>query len=150
NRPAVRPTRSLSSFSDSLMCMDHLFRESGMGTVLITSKSIPDYSGRIAVATKEMIVTALSQMSRVSNAFRFVAYEVTIAQQDTVQNPATLLLNNNQVRFQPPALYVAGAVAFVDQQVISNIVDVGIFAPGLEAGDSQNKRSPVVGLEMHL
>lgn len=150
NRPAVRPTRSLSSFSDSLMCMDHLFRESGMGTVLITSKSIPDYSGRIAVATKEMVVTALSQMSRVSNAFRYVDYEVNIAQQDTVQNLTTLLLNNNQIRLQRPALYVSGAVAFVDQQVISNNFDVGTSASRLETGYSQNKRSTVIGLEMHL
>ncbi|MEG2280312.1 MAG: DUF4384 domain-containing protein [Comamonas sp.] len=130
--------------------MDHLFRESGMGTVLITSKSIPDYSGRIAVATKEMIVTALSQMSRVSNAFRFVDYEVNIAQQDTVQNLTTLLLNNNQIRLQRPALYVSGAVAFVDQQVISNNVEVGTSASRLETGYSQNKRSTVIGLEMHL
>ena len=115
NRPVVRPTRSLSSFSDSLMCMDHLFRETGMGTVLITSKSIPDYSGRIAVATKEMVVTALSQMSRVSNAFRFVDYEVNIAQQDTVQNLTTLSSHNHQIRLQRPALYASDAVAFVDQ-----------------------------------
>lgn len=150
NRPVVRPTRSLSSFSDSLMCMDHLFRETGMGTVLITSKTIPDYSGKIAVATKEMVVTALSQMSRVSNAFRFVDYEVNIAQQDTVQNLTTLLLNNNQIRLQRPALYVSGAVAFVDQQVLSNNMDVGTSGSRLETGYNQNRRSTVIGLEMHL
>ena len=150
NRPVVRPTRSLSSFSDSLMCMDHLFRETGMSTVLITSKSIPDYSGKIAVATKEMIVTALSQMSRVSNAFRFVDYEVNIAQQDTVQNLTTLLLNNNQIRLQRPALYVSGAVAFVDQQVIANNVDMGTSASRLETGYSQSRRSSVIGMELHL
>lgn len=150
NRPAVRPTRSFSSFSDSLMCMDHLFRETGMGTVLITSKSIPDYSGRIAVATKEMVVTALSQMSRVSNAFRFVDYEVNIAQQDTVQNLTTLLLNNNQIRLQRPALYVSGAIAFVDQQVINNNFDIGTSASRLETGFNKNRRSTVIGMEMHL
>ncbi|MDH1700678.1 DUF4384 domain-containing protein [Comamonas terrigena] len=150
NRPVVRPTRSISSFSDSLMCMDHLFRETGMSTVLITSKTIPDYSGKIAVATKEMIVTALSQMSRVSNAFRFVDYEVNIAQQDTVQNLTTLLLNNNQIRLQRPALYVSGAVAFVDQQVIANNVDMGTSASRLETGYSQSRRSSVIGMELHL
>lgn len=150
NRPVVRPVRSISSFSDSLMCMDHLFRETGMSTVLITSKNIPDYSGKIAVATKEMIVTALSQMSRVSNAFRYVDYEVNIAQQDTVQNLTTLLLNNNQIRLQRPALYVSGAVAFVDQQVTSNTFDAGTSASRLETGYSNNRRSSVIGLEMHL
>ena len=150
NRPVVRPTRSLTSFSDSLMCMDHLFRETGMGTVLISSKSIPDYSGRIAVATKEMVVTTLSQMSRVSNAFRFVDYEVNIAQQDTVQTLTTLLLNNNQIRLQRPALYISGAVAFVDQQVSSNNMELGTSASRLETGLSNSKRSTVIGLEMHL
>jgi len=150
NRPVVRPTRSISSFSDSLMCMDHLFRETGMSTVLISSKSIPDYSGKIAVATKEMVVTALSQMSRVSNAFRYVDYEVNIAQQDTVQNLTTLLLNNNQIRLQRPALYVSGAIAFVDQQVSSNNMDVGTSASRLETGYSQSRRSSVIGMEMHL
>jgi hypothetical protein len=104
NRPVVRPLRSLSSFSDSLSCMDHLFRDAGMSTVLVSSKSIPDYSGRISVGTREMVVTALSQMSRLSNAFRYVDYEVDIAHQDTVQNLTTLLLNNNQIRLQRPAL----------------------------------------------
>ncbi|MEG0163266.1 MAG: hypothetical protein RR652_04960, partial [Mucinivorans sp.] len=46
-------------------------------------------SGRVAVAAKEMVVTALSQMSRVSSAFRYVDYEVDIARQDTVQNLTT-------------------------------------------------------------
>ncbi|MEG1201812.1 MAG: peptidoglycan-binding protein, partial [Comamonas sp.] len=118
NRPVVRPVRSLSSFSDSLSCMDHLFRDAGMATVLVSSKTIPDYSGKVAVGTKEMVITAFSQMSRVSNAFRYVDYEVDIARQDTVQNLTTLLLNNNQIRLQRPALYISGAVAFVDQRVI--------------------------------
>ncbi len=150
NRPVVRPIRSLSSFSDSLSCMDHLFRDAGMATVLISSKSIPDYSGRVAVATKEMVITALSQMSRVSNAFRYVDYEVDIARQDTVQNLTTLLLNNNQIRLQRPALYISGAVAFLDQRVISNNNDFGISGYRAEVGYSNNKNASVMGLEMHL
>ena len=150
NKPVVRPVRSLSNFSDSLSCMDHLFRDAGMSTVLVSSKTIPDYSGRIAVGSKEMIITALSQMSRVSNAFRYVDYEVDIARQDTVQNLTTLLLNNNQIRLQRPALYFSGAIAFVDQKVISNNNDYGISGPRLEAGYSRNKSASVIGMEMHL
>ena len=150
NRPVVRPVRSLSSFSESLSCMDHLFRDAGMATVLVSSKTIPDYSGKLAVGTKEMVITALSQMSRVSNAFRYVDYEVDIARQDTVQNLTTLLLNNNQIRLQRPALYISGGVAFVDQRVISNNNDYGISGPRIEAGYSNNKNASVIGLEMHL
>ena len=113
DRPVVRPVRSISSFSESLLCMDHMLRAAELPTTLIASKQLPDYSGKVPAATKEMIITSLSQMSRLSNAFRYVDYEVDIARQDTVQNLTTILLNNNQMQLQRPALYVSGAVAFV-------------------------------------
>jgi len=150
DRPTVRPVRSLSSFSDSLMCMDHLFRATQMPTVLISSKQIPDFSGRVAVATKDMVITALSQMSRLSNAFRYVDYEVDIARQDTVQNLTTILLNNNQIQLQRPALYVSGAIAFVDQNVLRNNAEAGTSASRLEVGYSRTRNTTVIGLEMHL
>ena len=150
DRPTVRPVRSLSSFSDSLMCMDRMFRDAEIPTTLITSKQIPDFSNRVPVATKEMIVTALSQMSRLSNAFRYVDFEVDIARQDTVQNLTTILLNSNQIRLQRPALYVSGAVAFVDQNVINNRFDVGTSASRLETGYSRDKSATIIGMELHL
>ena len=150
NRPVIRPTRSLSSFSESLMCMDRMLRESQLPTTLITSKSIPDFSSRVPAAAKDMIITALSQMSRLSHAFRYVDYEVDIARQDTVQNLTTILLNNNQMQLQRPALYVSGAIAYVDQNVINNRFDVGTSASRLDTGYSQSKNATVIGLELHL
>lgn len=150
DRPSVRPVRSLSSFSDSMMCMDRLFRDAELPTTLITSKQIPDYSNRVPVATKDMVITALSQMSRLSNAFRYVDYEVDISRQDTVQNLTTILLNNNQMQLQRPALYISGAVAFVDQNVMNNRFDVGTSAARLESGFSRNRNATIIGLELHL
>ena len=150
DRPVVRPVRSLSNFSESLSCMDRLFRVAEIPTTLITSKQIPDASGRVPVAAKEMIITAISQMSRLSNAFRYVDYEVDIARQDTVQNLTTILLNNNQMQLQRPALYVSGAIAFVDQQVLSSQFDVGTSATRLDTGFSQNRHATVIGMDLHL
>ena len=150
DRPVVRPTRALTSFTDSLMCMDRLLRASNLPTTLITSKQIPDPSGKVPAATKDMIITALSQMSRLSNAFRYVDYEVDIVRQDTVQNLTTILLNNNQLQLQRPALYVSGSIAYFDQQVISDRWDVGTSASKLDAGYSQSRNASVLALELHL
>lgn len=150
DRPAVRPARSISSFSDSLMCMDHMLRAAQLPTTLVTSKQIPDYSGRVAVGSKDMVITALSQMSRLSNAFRYVDYEVDIARQDTVQNLTTILLNNNQMQLQRPALYFSGAISFVDQNVLSNRFDTGLSGPRVDLGYSQSRNATIIGLEMHL
>ena len=150
NRPLIPPTRSFSSYSASLSCMDRLLRDMRLPTTLITSKNIPDASGKVSVASKEMVITALSQMSRTSSAFRFVDYEVDLVKQDTVQNLTTLLLGTNQMQIQRPALYVSGAVSFVDQSVINNQFDIGTSATRLETGYSQNRSANLVGLELHL
>lgn len=150
DRPISRPVRSMSSFSDSLQCMDRMLRDAQLPTTLITSKQIPDFSARVPVATKDMIVTALLQMSRTSNVFRYVDYEVDIARQDTVQNLTNILLNNNQIQLQRPALYISGAVSFVDQNVLNNRQQVGTSGSRLETGYSQNRNATIIGLELHL
>ncbi|PUE18625.1 peptidoglycan-binding protein [Limnohabitans sp. MMS-10A-160] len=150
DRPTQRPMRSMSSFSDSLQCMDRLMRDAQIPTTLITSKQIPDFSTRVPVATKDMVITALLQMSRLSNAFRYVDYEVDIARQDTVQNLTNILLNNNQIQLQRPALYVSGSVAFVDQNVLNNRFDAGTSGARFETGYSQNRTVTIIGLELHL
>lgn len=150
DRPATRPVRSMSSFSDALACMDEMMREAEVPTMLITSTFIPDFSGRVPVAAKQMVVTALSQMSRRSNAFRYVDFEVDIARQDTVQNLTTILLNNNQMELQRPALYVSGGISFVDQNVLSTRHGGGISGSRVEAGYDRSRGATIVGLEMHL
>jgi len=150
SRPVVRPVRSVSSFSASLMCMDRMLRAAEVPTTLITSKQFVDFSGKVPAATKEMVVTALSQMSRVSNAFRFVDFEVDIARQDTVQNLTTILLNNNQMQLQRPALYVSGAIAFVDQGMANNSAEAGVSGPRVDLGYSRSRTATVVALEVHL
>ena len=130
--------------------MDHLLRAASLPPTLITSKQFIDFSGKVPVATKDMIVTSLSRMSKLSNAFRFVDYEVDIARQDTVQNLTTILLNNNQMQLQRPAIYVSGAIAFVDQNVLSRRRSAGISHERLSPGVSASASSTVVGLEAQL
>ncbi len=150
NRPLVQPTRSFSSYSVALGCMDRLLRDMRIPTTLVTSKNIPDPSGKVTVATKEMIITALSQMSRTSSAFRYVDYEVDLVRQDTVQNLTTLLIGANQLQIQRPALYVSGAISFADLNIASNDLDVGTSASRLETGYSRNRNGTLIGLELHL
>lgn len=150
DRPVVRPVRSISSFNESLVCMDYMLRAAEIPTTLITAKQFPDYSGKVPAATKDMMITALSRMSRVSNAFRYVDYEVNLVTQDTVQNLTTILLNNNQMQLQRPALYISGGVSFVDQNVFTNTQSFGTAANRLNTGYNHNRSATLLGLEMHL
>ena len=54
------------------------------------------------------------------------------------------------MQLQRPALYVSGAVAYVDQNVVDNRLTAGTSANRLDTGYSRNKSATVVALEAHL
>ena len=118
NLPAVEPVRSISSFSDSLNCMDDLLRQSNIGETVIAVKTIKDPSTKAGVAASEMIMTALSQMSKTSGAFKVADFEIDPLKQDTVQTLTNLLLPTGSMQIPAPQLYISGAVSYVDQNEI--------------------------------
>ena len=150
NMPSTVPTRSISSFSDALSCMDKMLRDYRVNPVLITSKNLPDATGKLSIATKEMLITSLSMMSRTSGAFRFVDFEIDGLRQDTVQNLTTLLLNNGQMKIQRPQMYVSGALSYMDQNVTVNRMGGGISARNWDLGATRDLMSTTIGLELHL
>lgn len=150
NRPVLPPTRSVSGFSDSLACMDHMLLDYRVPKVRVTSKIIPDVTGKINVATKDMIITAFSTMSRTSGAFRYVDYEVDALKQDTVQNMTTLLLNAGQMQLQKPQLYVSGSLSYMDQNVVIQRMGGGASAANWEFGFTKDYFGSAFGMELHL
>lgn len=150
DRSVVWPVRSVSNFNDGLSCMDAMLRDNHIGPVLITSKSIPDASGKVFVAAKDMVITSLSEMSRTSNAFRFVDYEIDPLKQDTVQTLSGLLLQSNQMQIQMPQLYVSGAISFMDQNVMIGRRSLGAGTNDGEIGISRDLIGTVMGTELHL
>ena len=150
NIPTTAPVRSISSFSDSLSCMDKMLRDYKVSNVLISSKNIPDVTGKLSVATKEMMITSLSMMSRTSNTFRFVDFEIDAIRQDTVQNLTSLLLNAGQMKIQRPTLYISGALSFMDQNISVKRMGGGVSATNWDVGLSRDFMSTAFGLELHL
>lgn len=149
-RPVTRPMRAVSSFSEPLACMDRMLRDHNVAKTLITSKQIPDASGSANVDAKQMVVTTLSKMSRVSSTFRYVDYEIDLLHQDTVQTLTGLLLHSNQLRLQRPLLYVSGSLVYVDKSVLAARAGVGVSGSRLDLGTSRNQQASVIGLEMNI
>lgn len=154
----VQPVRTVTNFTDALACMDNLMLESGQTPILITSKNINDASGKAGTATKEMITTALSEMSRASGTFRFVDFEIDLARQDTVQNMSNMLLGMNALTISAPQYYVSGAVSYIDQNIISRRRGYGVggdvsFADkafGYDLGIDSDINASIVALDLHL
>ena len=130
--------------------MDKLLADSGRGPTLVTSKAIPDASGRLFVGTKDMVVTALHAMSRTSNAFRFVDFELNQLSQDSVQGMTNWAMSKGYVQLQMPRIYVSGSISFMDQNIRSERQGAGLATPLFDFGMSRDKNSSVFGMDLHL
>lgn len=150
SRPIMEPVRAITSFREGVACMDQLLRDNHVPTTLVTSKIIPDPSGKAPVATKDMIITALSEMSRTSNAFRVVDFEIDPLRQDTVQTLTSLMLPSGQLAIPKPQIYVSGAISYVDQNVLIHNSGFGASGKNWEIGYSNDLITTVVGLELHI
>ncbi|WP_244149150.1 MULTISPECIES: DUF4384 domain-containing protein [Rodentibacter] len=151
NLPAVEPNRAITSFSDSLNCMDGLLRQSNIGETVVAVKNIKDPSGKAGVAAGEMIMTALSQMSKTSGAFKVADFEVDPLKQDTVQTLTNLLLPTGAMQIPAPQLYISGAVSYVDQSVLRKSNSIGLsYSEKAELGASGDLMTTALGLELHI
>ena len=148
--PVVATTRSVSVLKDGLACMDRMLRDREVPTTLIAVKYIPDASGLFSTSTKDMLITALSRMSRTSNTFRVVDYEIDPLRQDTVQTLTGLLLNNGMVDLQKPQIYISGSISFGDKTVLSKRKNIGISTANTDTGFGYDILGTMVGLELHL
>ena len=141
----------MTSFSDSLVCMDQMLRQEHLPQTLIASKFIIDASnGKASVSAKDMVITALSQMSRTSNAFRVVDFEIDPLRQDTVQTLTSVMLPGGQMQIPRPELYVSGAISYVDQNILNRNMAAGVSHQDWEIGASDDIITTAIGMELHI
>ncbi len=150
-RPVAEPVRAMTSFSDSLACMDTLLSQSNVGETIVAVKTINDASTKALVSANDMIVTSLSQMSRNSNAFRVVDFEVSPLKQDTVQTLTNLLLPTGSMQIPAPQIYISGSISYVDQNILTNNTTAGVSVDDdVELGLSGDLMTTALGMELHI
>lgn len=145
SRPKVVPVRNLTSFSESLRCMDNLFAAFGVRNVVVTSQGIPDATGEIKTGTKEMLISAISRMSQSSGAFTFVDFDQSQLDVNALQS-----LVGFTSTFVVPNYYIRGAISQLDEQVISENVGGGISIGDADAGAAVNQVMSMVSVDLNM
>ncbi len=132
-RPSSLPVKNITNFSESLRCMDRLFLSYGVEGLVLTSAGIPDETGSVAAGTKDMLISAISRMSRKSEAFEFVDYD---AQQTDVHDLQGLLGFTDE--FELPDYYIRGAITQLDEGVLNRAVQGSIGYLSNDGGDDED------------
>ncbi|MEW8397343.1 MAG: hypothetical protein AB2707_14420, partial [Candidatus Thiodiazotropha sp.] len=118
--PNAAPQRAITNFSESLRCMDDLFLRYRIADIKVGTQDIPDRTEVVLAGTKDMLISALSQMSIESRAIRFVALGQDL--EDITRFHSLHRLKN----FTAPDFFIRGAITQVDRGVIETQVSGGL------------------------
>ena len=72
--PQTAPYRSITGFSGGLRCMDNLMLDFGTHDIATIVEDLADQTKKVNAGTKDMLISAVSDMTRRSRAVRLVAY----------------------------------------------------------------------------
>ncbi len=106
------PNRTVTRFTAGLSCMDKMFIEKKVEPIYITSAPIPDYSesrGTAGYAAKDMLLSAISEMTKESAALRFVAFDRQMPDIVAMQNS-----HPQKKNLRIPDFFIRGAVTQIN------------------------------------
>ena len=144
-QPKTEVVRTFTNFSESLSCMDDLFVNYGIHNIVITSNGIPDATAKVAVGSKDMLISAISRMSVKSKAFAFVDYDQSQADVADLQQLVGFTDN-----FRIPKYYIRGAITQLDEGVIAESVGGSVAFTNLSLGASKDQVVSVISTDMNV
>jgi hypothetical protein len=146
-RTELPPRRTITGFSAALRCMDTLLADYGVRDVSLLVEEITDHTKKVNAGTRDMLITAMSDMTRRSRALRLVAYG-----KDTGNAVSFLYSAQRASPYQVvPPYDIKGSISQLDENVIRSTKDLGAgFLPFLNLGISRDAAASVLGLDLSV
>lgn len=127
--PESTPRRSITGFSDALRCMDTTLANYGVRDVSVLVEDILDQTKKVNAGTKDMLISAVSDMSTRSRAIRLIAFG-----QDSGNLITFLqLAERNNAYAVTPQFDIRGSITQLDENLIQKQADAGL---GFDSGGS--------------
>jgi len=145
--PKSPASKTITSFTQALRCMDELFLANGKQGIVITSAGIPDATGKARAGDKEMMISAISKMTLKSNAFEFI--DLTAGQSGEGDLMKLFELKGGGAT-KIPDYYIRGAVTQLDDNTVRESKGMGIALPFLDLGTSKDKSFDIISMDMSI
>lgn len=145
--PVSAPQRSITGFAPALRCMDNLMVDYGVRDLSMLVEDILDQTKKVNVGTRDMLISAVSDMTRRSRAIRLVAFG-----KDATNAISFLQAAQRQSAYDLiPQYDIKGSISQFDENLIRNQKDFGIgFQPFVNLGISRDAASSVMGLDLSV
>jgi curli biogenesis system outer membrane secretion channel CsgG len=145
--PESAPYRTITGFSSALRCMDNLFLDYGVRDVSVIVEDIVDQTKKVNAGSKDMLISAVSDMTKRSRAIKLVAYG---------QDSGNLIGFLNQAGRKNayavvPQYDIKGSITQFDENVIRKQTDAGVGLDSyLNLGVARNAAASIVGMDLTI
>ena len=144
--PKDKPALNSTGFKTALRCMDYLMITYGVKNLSILVEDIPDSTRKVSAAAKDMVISAVSQMSRRSRAIDLVAYSIN----DQTLGAIIGLGTRDRLIDQAPDFTIRGSVSQFDDSIVKKQGEVGLNIGAVTLGGAAQGSADILGLDLSV
>lgn len=146
--PEAKPFRTITNFSDGLRCMDRLMIDHGVRDVVVLIEDLNDSTKKINVGAKDMLITAVSDMTRRSRAIRLIAFGNDSGNLVSWINAAG---KNNQVYTAVvPKFDIRGSITQMDDNISRQNESGGLSIGNFSLGKGVDASASSISLDLSM
>lgn len=146
--PSVTPFANQTGFAKALRCMDRTFVTFGIRDLPVLVEDLPDETKKVAAGGKDMIISAVSEMTRRSRAIRLIAFS---AKDATLRLTQGFEANGRISRVQAGISYmIRGSISQFDDAMVKKQGDAGLTLGPVSAGVAAQGSASILGLDLNL
>lgn len=145
--PEAPPVRNITSFTPALRCMDNTFMMYGIRDVVVITEDLDDKTKKVAAGTKDMLISAVSEMTKRSRAIKLIAYG-----NDSGNLISYMKEAENKTMFQMlPQYGIRGSISQLDENVAKKTEGGGLaIDPWFGLGTASTASATVLGLDLTM
>lgn len=144
--PKDQPALNSTGFKSALRCMDYLMISYGVKNLSVLVEDIPDSTRKVNAAAKDMVISAVSQMSRRSRAIDLVAYSIN----DQTLGAIIGLGTRDRLIERAPDFTIRGSVSQFDDSVVKKQGEAGINVGAVTVGGAMQGSADILGLDLSV
>jgi len=144
--PKDRPALNSTGFKSALRCMDYLMISYGVKNLSILVEDLPDSTRKVKASAKDMVISAVSQMSRRGRAIDLVAYSIN----DQPLGAIIGLGTRDRLIETPPDFTIRGSISQFDDNIVKKEGQAGINIGAVTIGAAAQGQADIVGLDLSV
>ena len=145
--PEAPVQRNITNFDDALLCMDMLLIDNGIRDVVVLTEDLVDNTKKANVGTRDMMISAVSDMTRRSRAIRLITFGGDVKNlQDWLKNSGG---HTNVYNFQPD-YNIRGSLTQMDEGIASGQAGLNVQFGPIGGGKNAQANAAVLGLDLSV